>query len=144
MLAFLEATRDWYNHYRGEWGLLSFMIVCSMTVGASNTTGWARFIGTFLGAALSVLNWTISQGNAIALVFLGWLVSLFNFYLIVARGKAPLGRMTILAYNVSTLYAYSLSQKVDDDDNDEGGVHPLIMEIVKHRVIQLLLVLSGG
>lgn len=115
-----------------------------MTVGASNTTGWARFIGTFLGAALSVLNWTISQGNAIALVFLGWLVSLFNFYLIVARGKAPLGRMTILAYNVSTLYAYSLSQKVDDDDNDEGGVHPLIMEIVKHRVIQLLLVLSGG
>jgi hypothetical protein len=45
--------------------------------------------------------------------------------------------MTILAYNVSTLYAYSLSQKVDGDDDDEGGVHPLIMEIVKHRAISV-------
>ncbi|ETR97672.1 60S ribosomal protein L19 [Trichoderma reesei RUT C-30] len=137
MLAFIEATRDFYNHYRGEWGLLSFMIVCSMTVGASNTTGWARFMGTFFGAVFSLFNWTVSQGNAVALIFLGWLVSFWNFYLIVARGKAPLGRMTILAYNVSTLYAYSLSQRVDDDDDDEGGIHPIMMKIVKHRVISV-------
>ncbi|KAG5941496.1 hypothetical protein E4U53_007397 [Claviceps sorghi] len=141
MLAFLPETRPLYFHYRGEWGLLSFMIVCSMTVGASNTTGWARFVGTLLGAAFSVVNWNVSQGNAVVLVGLGWCVSLLNFYLIVARDQAPLGRMTLLAYNVSTLHAYSLSQKVrgnDDDDDDgndddEGGVHPLIMEIVKHR-----------
>lgn len=137
MFAFLDETRETYNHYRGEWGLLSFMIVCSMTVGASNTTGWARFVGTFMGAVFSVVNWNLSQGNAIALIVLGWLVSFFNFYLIVALGKAPLGRMTILAYNVSTLYAYSLSQKVTDDDDDEGGIHPLIMEIVKHRAISV-------
>lgn len=137
MLAFLPDTRPLYSHYRGEWGLLSFMIVCSMTVGASNTTGWSRFVGTFIGAAFSVMNWNISQGSAVALVALGWGVSFFTFYLIVARGQAPLGRMTLLAYNVSTLYAYSLSQKVDDDDDDEGGVHPLIMEIVKHRAISV-------
>ncbi|TWU71221.1 hypothetical protein ED733_000783 [Metarhizium rileyi] len=137
MFAFLDATRPLYNHYRGEWGLLSFMIVCSMTVGASNTTGWSRFVGTFLGAAFSLLNWNLSQGNAVVLAILGWAVSFFNFYLIVALGQAPLGRMTILAYNVSTLYAYSLSQKVDDLDDDEGGMHPLIMEIVKHRVISV-------
>ncbi|EFY88257.1 hypothetical protein J3459_017142 [Metarhizium acridum] len=137
MFAFLDATRPAYNHYRGEWGLLSFMIVCSMTVGASNTTGWSRFVGTFLGAAFSIINWNLSQGNAVVLAILGWAVSFFNFYLIVARGQAPLGRMTILAYNVSTLYAYSLSQKVDDADDDEGGVHPLIMEIVKHRAISV-------
>lgn len=137
MFAFLDATRPMYNHYRGEWGLLSFMIVCSMTVGASNTTGWSRFVGTFLGAAFSIINWNLSQGNAVVLAILGWAVSFFNFYLIVARGQAPLGRMTILAYNVSTLYAYSLSQKVDDADDDEGGVHPLIMEIVKHRAISV-------
>lgn len=137
MLAFLEDTRDFYNHYRGEWGLLSFMIVCSMTVGASNTTGWARFMGTFFGAFFSLFNWTVSQGNAAALIILGWLVAFWNFYLIVARGKAPLGRMTILAYNVSTLYAYSLSQRVDDDDDDEGGLHPIMMKIVKHRVISV-------
>lgn len=138
MLAFIDETRDFYNHYRGEWGLLSFMIVCSMTVGASNTTGWARFLGTFFGAFFSLFNWTVSQGNAAALIVLGWAVSFWNFYLIVARGKAPLGRMTILAYNVSTLYAYSLSQRVDDDDDDEGGIHPIMMKIVKHRVISVI------
>ncbi|KAG5922879.1 hypothetical protein E4U42_005178 [Claviceps africana] len=146
MLAFLPDTRPLYFHYRGEWGLLSFMIVCSMTVGASNTTGWARFAGTFLGGAFSVMNWNVSQGNAVALVGLGWCVSFFNFYLIVARDQAPLGRMTLLAYNVSTLYAYSLSQKVDGnhDDDDEGGVHPLIMEIVKHRGISVTVGILWG
>ncbi|ODA83546.1 hypothetical protein RJ55_02060 [Drechmeria coniospora] len=137
-VAFFEKTRDWYMHYRGEWGLLSFMIVCSMTVGASNTTGWARFVGTFLGAFFSYANWNLSRGNAVALAVLGFLVSFFNFYLIVARGKAPLGRMTLLAYNVSTLYAYSLSQKVDDDDDDEGGRMPDMTSIIKHRVLSVL------
>ncbi|KAK3941241.1 Fusaric acid resistance protein-like-domain-containing protein [Diplogelasinospora grovesii] len=135
MFAFIPQTRDTYQHWRGEWGLLSFMIVCSMTVGAANTTGWARFIGTLIGAAASVLNWNLSQGNAVPLVFLGSLVAFGSFWVIIARGKAPLGRITLLAYNVSTLYAYSLSQTVDDDDDDEGGVRPIIMQIVLHRFL---------
>lgn len=133
MFAFLPQTRDLYRHWRGEWGLLSFMIVCSMTVGAANTTGWARFMGTLAGIAASGLNWNLSQHNAVGLTFLGALVAFASFYVIIARGKAPLGRITLLAYNVSTLYAYSLSQKVDDDDDDEGGVHPIIKEILLHR-----------
>jgi hypothetical protein len=116
------------------------MIVCSMTVGASNTTGLSRFYGTLIGAGFSLLNWTISRGNAFVLVFLGWLVSCWNFYLIVARGKAPLGRMTQLAYNVSTLYAFSLSMGLDDDDgDDEGGKGKGVdmVEIVKHRCLSV-------
>jgi hypothetical protein len=46
LFAFIPATRPFYQHWRGEWGLLSYMLVCAMTIGASNTTGWARFIGT--------------------------------------------------------------------------------------------------
>ncbi|KAL2262413.1 hypothetical protein VTK26DRAFT_1407 [Humicola hyalothermophila] len=134
MFAFLPQTRDQYRHWRGEWGLLSFMIVCSMTVGAANTTGWARFMGTVVGIAASAVNWNLSQHNAVALAFLGALVALGSFYVIIARGNAPLGRITLLAYNVSTLYAYSLTQKVDDDDDDdEGGVNPIIKEILLHR-----------
>ncbi|KAJ6440196.1 LOW QUALITY PROTEIN: fructosyl amine:oxygen oxidoreductase [Purpureocillium lavendulum] len=139
MWAFIDETRDWYSYYRGEWGLLSFMIVCSMTVGASNTTGWARFLGTIFGAIFSVVNWNLSRGNAVALAALGALVAFWNFYLIVARGKAPLGRMTLLAYNVSTLYAYSLSQKLNDDnDEGEGGRHPLIIFIAEKRAMSVL------
>jgi hypothetical protein len=36
--AFLEETRPLFLHWRGEWGLVSYMVVCCMTVGASNTT----------------------------------------------------------------------------------------------------------
>ena len=141
MLAFLPHTQPLYMHWRGEWGLLSFMIVCAMTVGASNTVGWARLLGTVLGALCALINWNISRGNAYALAFLGWLVSLVNFYVIRVLGNAPLGRITLLAYNVTTLYAYSVSVRVDgvpDDGDDEGGVHPAIFEIVKHRVLAVM------
>ncbi|CAK7266573.1 hypothetical protein SEPCBS119000_002099 [Sporothrix epigloea] len=135
MLAFISETRDVYMHWRGEWGLLSFMIVCSMTVGASNTTGLARFLATLAGSTCAVINWNISRGYALPLLILGWIVAFSSFFIMIDRGKAPLGRTTLLAYNVITLYAYSLSQRVDDDDDDEGGVHPFIMEIAKHRFL---------
>ncbi|KAH6631196.1 Fusaric acid resistance protein-like-domain-containing protein [Chaetomium sp. MPI-SDFR-AT-0129] len=132
-LSFIPQTRELYRHWRGEWGLLSFMIVCSMTVGAANTTGLARFLGTMVGITAAAINWQISQQSPFALVPLGSLVAFWSFYVIIARGNAPMGRITLLAYNVSTLYAYSLSQKVDDDDDDEGGVDPIIKEILLHR-----------
>ena len=135
MMAFISQTRETYMHWRGEWGLLSFMIVCSMTVGASNTTGLARFLATLAGSTCAVVNWHISQGHALPLMVLGGLVAFSSFFVMIDRGKAPLGRTTLLAYNVITLYAYSLSQRVDDDDDDEGGLNPLIMEIAKHRFL---------
>ncbi|KAF4981419.1 hypothetical protein FZEAL_2767 [Fusarium zealandicum] len=144
MLAFIPSTRPIYQRWRGEWGLLSFMIVAAMTTGAANTTGTARFKGTLIGAGFAVTSWTVSQGNAIALVFLGGLVALFNFYVILVIKKAPLGRIALLAYNVSTLYAYSISQYVDDDDDDEGGDNPLIFDIAFHRVVAVTLGIVWG
>lgn len=137
MLAFIEQTRDLYNQWRGEWGLLSFMIVCSMTIGTSNTVGWARFIGTLFGALFSIVNWKVSHGYAVPLIFLGWLTSFINFYIIVQHGKASLGRISLLTYNVSTLHAYSMEYKADGKGGtgSEGGAHPDILEIVKHRAI---------
>jgi hypothetical protein len=109
-----------------------------MTIGASNTTGWSRFIGTLIGAMVATLIWAICQGNAIALIFCGWLVSLPCFYIIVAKGQGPFGRFIMLTYNLSCLYAYSLSVKDSQDDEDEGGVTPIITEIVLHRVVAVL------
>ncbi|MCJ1395416.1 hypothetical protein MMC18_008302 [Xylographa bjoerkii] len=136
--SFLFSTREFYQHWRGEWGLLSYMLVCSMTIGASNTTGFARFFGTCLGALCAVFTWTASQGNAFVLAAFGWLMSLGTSYLIVAAGKAPLGRFIMLTYNLSALYAYSLSVRDDDDDDDEGGINPMITEIAIHRVVAVL------
>ncbi|KAI1178617.1 ribosomal protein L19 [Nemania sp. FL0916] len=144
MFAFIPATMEIYGHWRGEWGLLSFMIVCSMTVGASNATGLARFTGTVMGAAFVVVNWLIADGNPIGLALLGWAVSFGAFYIMVERGNAPFGRFILLSYNVSSLYAYSLSQDVEDDDDDEGGIHPRIREIAFHRVVAVAIGILWG
>lgn len=144
MLAFIPSTRPIYQTWRGEWGLLSFMIVAGMTTGASNTTGTARFKGTLVGATCAVASWTLSQGEPIPLVILGGIVALCNFYWILAIKNAPLGRIALLAYNVSTLYAYSISQDVDDDDDDEGGANPLILDIAFHRVVSVTLGILWG
>lgn len=136
--SFLASTRPFYQHWRGEWGLLSYMLVCSMTIGASNTTGFARFAGTCIGAVCAIVAWIASQGNPYALSLFGWLMSLWTAYIIVAQGKGPMGRFIMLTYNLSALYAYSLSVKDLDDDDDEGGLNPLITDITLHRVVAVL------
>lgn len=136
--SFLATSRPFYQHWRGEWGLLSYMLVCSMTIGASNTTGFSRFFGTCIGAVCAIISWTASRGNAYLLAFFGWLMSLWTAYIIVAQGKGPMGRFIMLTYNLSALYAYSLSVKEVDGDEDEGGVAPVIAEIALHRVVAVL------
>ncbi|KAI0433555.1 ribosomal protein L19 [Xylaria sp. FL1042] len=144
MFAFIPQTMEVYKHWRGEWGLLSFMIVCSMTVGASNATGLARFTGTVMGASFMVINWLIADGNPVGLAILGWAVSFGAFYIMVDRGNPAFGRFILLSYNVSSLYAYSLSQSVEDDDDDEGGIHPRIREIAFHRVVAVTIGIIWG
>lgn len=136
--SFLVSTRPFYQHYRGEWGLLSYMLVCSMTIGASNTTGFDRFLGTCIGAVCAIVAWIASRGNGFILAFLGWVMSLWTAYIIVAQGKGPMGRFIMLTYNLSALYAYSLSVKDLEDDDDEGGVNPMITDITLHRVVAVL------
>ncbi|KAF2012023.1 hypothetical protein BU24DRAFT_425842 [Aaosphaeria arxii CBS 175.79] len=138
MWAFIPSTRDFYGHWRGEWGLLSYMLVCSMTIGASNTTGFQRFFGTCLGAVFAIIAWIASDDNPWVLGFFGWLVSLQCFYIIVGKGKGPMGRFIMLTYNLSALYAYSLSVRDEEDDDDEGGISPEIWEIVLHRVVAVM------
>ena len=133
--AFLPSTRPLYTHWRGEWGLLSYMLVCSMTIGASNTTGYARFLGTCLGALCAVLAWDITFGNVFGLAFFGWLMAGWTAWITIVKGNGPMGRFIMLTYNLSVLYAYSLSQKESDGRQDEGGQDPIITEIALHRVV---------
>lgn len=136
--SFLSATRPFYSQWRGEWGLLSYMLVCSMTIGASNTTGYARFLGTSLGAVCAIGSWYITAGNVFCLAFFGWMMAMWTAYIIIVKGQGPMGRFIMLTYNLCVLYAYSLSQDEGNDDYDEGGTHPIITEITLHRVVAVL------
>ncbi|KAE8350267.1 WD40 repeat-like protein [Aspergillus coremiiformis] len=136
--SFLPSTRPFYSHWRGEWGLLSYMLVCSMTIGASNTTGYARFLGTCLGALCAIVSWYVTGGNVFGLASLGLFMATWTSYLIIVKGQGPMGRFIMLTYNLSVLYAYSLSQKDGNDDQDEGGESPVITDIALHRVASVL------
>lgn len=133
--SFIPSARPFYSHWRGEWGLLSYMLVCSMTIGSSNTTGYARFLGTCLGAACAILSWYITAGNVFALAFLGLLMATWTSYIIIVKRQGPMGRFIMLTYNLSVLYAYSLTQQDGQGDKDEGGDSPIITEIALHRVV---------
>ncbi|KAL4801414.1 transcriptional regulator of RNA polII, SAGA, subunit-domain-containing protein [Aspergillus unguis] len=133
--SFIPSTRPFYSHWRGEWGLLSYMLVCSMTIGSSNTTGYARFLGTCLGAGCAIFSWYITAGNAYGLAILGLLMATWTSYIIIVKRQGPMGRFIMLTYNLSVLYAYSLTQQDGQDDQDEGGESPVIAEIALHRVV---------
>ena len=136
--SYVPRTQPIYAHWRGEWGLLSYMLVCSMTIGASNTTGYSRFLGTILGAVCAIAAWEIGDDNPYILAVLGWCMAYWTAYIIVGQGKGPMGRYIMLTYNLSALYAYSLSVKDEQGDEDEGGTKPMIFEITLHRVVAVL------
>lgn len=139
-ISFIPATRPFYSHWRGEWGLVTYMLVCSMTIGASNTTGYSRILGTCLGAILAIAAWEISQGNPFAMAFFGFCMAYWTAYIIIGKGKGPMGRFIMLTYNLSALYAYSISALDDDDDGDEEDSknNPLIFSIAGHRVAAVI------
>ncbi|KAK5674385.1 hypothetical protein LTS10_012969 [Elasticomyces elasticus] len=140
--AFIPSTRPFFVHWRGEWGLVSYMAVCSMTVGASNTTSINRLIGTCIGAACAIVAWVVSSDHGDAnpwlLGFFGWLMALGCFYLIIAKNNGPMGRFILLTYNLGALYSYSLSVQDNDNDDDEGGIDPAIWSIVLHRLVAVI------
>ncbi|KAJ6140417.1 hypothetical protein N7470_010422 [Penicillium chermesinum] len=85
----------------------------------------------------AILFWHITDGNVFGLAFFGWLMATWTAWITLAKGNGPLGRFIMLTYNLSVLYAYSLTQK-EADDPDEGGDHPIITEIALHRVVAVL------
>lgn len=107
--AFVERTRWWFVEYRGEWALISFFVVISPTIGATNSLSVHRIAGTLLGAFTAAGIYTLFPDNAIALSIFGFFFSLPCFYYIVARPTyATSGRFVLLAYNLTCLYCYNL------------------------------------
>ncbi|RPA99882.1 hypothetical protein L873DRAFT_1682405 [Choiromyces venosus 120613-1] len=136
--AFIPQTRPIYSHWRGEWGLVSYMIVMSMTLGQTNNSGKARVLGTLLGSVLALFAWFVFSTNPYTLSLFGWAVSIPCFWIILTWKQATFGRFILLTYNLSVLYAYSLatsSAEGGDDDDDEGGTNPIITDIVLHRSV---------
>ncbi|KAI0338288.1 hypothetical protein BDW22DRAFT_1363174 [Trametopsis cervina] len=109
--AFFDATRPVFTEYRGEWALISFFVVISPTIGATNFLGLHRVFGTILGAATAVVVWTAFPENPYVLSIFGFFFSIPCFYYIVARPElASSARFVLLTHNLTCLYCYNLRQ----------------------------------
>ncbi|KAF8798745.1 hypothetical protein BYT27DRAFT_7122602 [Phlegmacium glaucopus] len=110
--AFLESTRPTFVEYWGDWALISFFIVISPTIGATNHLSLQRFLGTLFGAAVAVGLYTLFPEDPVLLSLSGFLFSIPCFYFAVATPQhLSASRFVLLTYNLTCLYCYNLRQK---------------------------------
>lgn len=109
--AFFEATRPTFMEYRGEWALISFFVVMSPTIGATNFLSVHRILGTLFGAATAATAYTLFHKTPAMLAIFGFFFSMPCFYYIVAKPQyATTGRFVLLTYNLTCLFSYNSRQ----------------------------------
>ncbi|RLV92701.1 hypothetical protein JA1_003040 [Spathaspora sp. JA1] len=135
LFAYLDATKDIFVTWRGEWALTIYCIMMNKSVGGTVMTVKYRIIGTFVGCYTAYAAWALSDANVYVLAITGFLISIPSFYFILYwKVNGAFGRFLLLAYNLTALYSYSMIQK-DSEDDREGGENPLIEEIAFHRFV---------
>lgn len=121
--AFFNATRPIFTEYRGEWALVSFFVVMSPTIGATNFLSLHRVLGTLIGAGAAAGIYCLFPEKPVVLSIFGFVFSIPCSYYIVAKPKyATSGRFVLLTYNLTCLYSYNLRR---DDVS--------VFEIAHHR-----------
>ncbi|KAI0250127.1 Fusaric acid resistance protein-like-domain-containing protein [Lactifluus subvellereus] len=111
--AFIEATRPTFMEYRGEWALISFFVVMSPTIGATNFLSVHRVLGTLSGAVTAATAYTLFHKTPAILAVFGFFFSMPCFYYIVSKPQyATTGRFVLLTYNLTCLFSYN-SRQVD-------------------------------
>jgi hypothetical protein len=109
--AFIERTRPTFLEYRGEWALISFFVVMSPTIGATNFLSVHRVLGTLFGAVTAATAYTLFHKTPAILAVFGFLFSMPCFYYIVAKPQyATTGRFVLLTYNLTCLFSYNSRQ----------------------------------
>ncbi|KAJ4490925.1 Fusaric acid resistance protein-like-domain-containing protein [Lentinula aciculospora] len=110
--AFFDSTRPFFVKYYGDWALISFFVVMSPTIGATNFLSLHRILGTLLGAAVAAGIYSLFSENAIVLSIFGFFFSIPCFYYLVGKPVyASPARFVLLTYNLTCLYCYNLREK---------------------------------
>ncbi|KAF5374581.1 hypothetical protein D9757_010158 [Collybiopsis confluens] len=110
--AFFDVTREVFIEYYGDWALISFFVVMSPTIGATNFLGLHRILGTLFGAAVAAGIFSLFSENATVLAIFGFFFSIPCFYYLVGKpAYASSARFVLLTYNLTCLYCYNLREK---------------------------------
>ncbi|KAF9578679.1 hypothetical protein BGW38_005413 [Lunasporangiospora selenospora] len=135
--AFVDLTRPYFVQYRGEWALISMLIVMVPTVGGTNIVGIYRIMGTLVGCLVGVVVYLLFPAHDIMLPICCLLFAIPNFYLVLISAYPRIGQVTLLAFNLVLLQTYNrrhgdgtLPPDDDDDDDDVKGNIPGAQKIV--------------
>ncbi|BGP22947.1 hypothetical protein JCM10295v2_001838 [Rhodotorula toruloides] len=111
--AFVPSLRPLWLAWRGEWSLVSYMVIAVPSLGQTNFLAFGRVAGTAFGAAVALAFWTAFPENAIVLPVLCALFSIPCFYVAISRPHlAATSRFVLLTFNLTCLYAFNL-RKID-------------------------------
>ncbi|KDQ07157.1 hypothetical protein BOTBODRAFT_167215 [Botryobasidium botryosum FD-172 SS1] len=106
--AFIDQTRALFIELKGEWALISFFVVMSPTIGATNFLSLHRVAGTLFGAFAATVIYSCFPDNPTVLALFGFFFSMPCFYYIVGKPQyATSGRFVLLTYNLTCLYCYN-------------------------------------
>lgn len=110
--AFFDATREIFLTYNGDWALISFFVVMSPTIGATNKLSLARVLWTVVGATVALSVYTIGQDMPWVLAAFGFFFSLPCFYYyMLGPSHAASARFALLTYNLTCLYCYNVRHR---------------------------------
>lgn len=113
----MHATRPTFKEYKGEWALISFMVVLNPTVGQSNQMGVHRVAGTIVGAIVAAAAYYVFPDNNVALPLIGALFSIPCFRYIVGKpALASTGRFVLLTFNLTARECGIVRRPVPDGD----------------------------
>lgn len=133
--AFSGTFRPIFTKWRGEWGLITYVIIMNKSVGGTTHSVKIRIFGTFLGAVIAYFTWTAFPKNPYALAASGFVLSIPCFWMILHwKSQNLFGQFILLTFNLTVLYTYSLSisdRSDGDDDDDEKNL--IVMQIAFHR-----------
>ncbi|KAG0033130.1 hypothetical protein BGZ82_006235 [Podila clonocystis] len=126
--AFVDWTRPYFVQYRGEWAIISMLIIMVPTVGGTNIVGLYRILGTVIGCYVGVAVYVLFPADYILLPICCFLFAVPNFYLVLYSSYPRIGQVNLLAFNLVLIQTYnrrngdgSVPPDDDDDDDDISG-----------------------
>ncbi|CEQ42719.1 SPOSA6832_04576, partial [Sporobolomyces salmonicolor] len=109
--AFIPSLRPIWLEWKGEWALISYMVIMAPSTGSTNFLALMRVFGTALGAAVAVGFYLSFPENPYVLPLLGALFSAPCFFVAITRPQyAPSSRFVLLTFNLTCLYCFNLRE----------------------------------
>ncbi|GAA6057794.1 hypothetical protein JCM3770_001043 [Rhodotorula araucariae] len=106
--AFIPRLRPLWLEWRGEWSLISYMVIVAPALGATNFLAAGRLLGTALGAVTAIACYESFPENPYVLPVLGAIFSAPCFYVAITRPQyAPASRFVLLTFNLTCLYCFN-------------------------------------